>query len=170
MEEVEENKYTSIDELCAIKEGYVDKTYNWYRDRSTWPRITFRLAGVTIIVLSLTIPFFAAAEGKWSEIGVPLASLSIAILSSLNAFFGWQKMWEKRITTQLTLEGLMAAWEIKIAAAKRTQDLEKGYVAALQATQDLIENTRSLSVSETASFFTNIKFPDPKDTKNSTGN
>ena len=167
MDEAKQNIDASIDELCAIKKNYIDKTWTWYRDHSSWPRIVFRLAGVAVIVLSLTIPFLAAAKGQWLEIGVPVASLSIAILSALNAFFAWQKTWEKRITTQLTLEGLMAAWETKIAAARRAENPMEGYESALRATQELIEYTRTLTVSETATFFTNIKFPDVKPAKHS---
>ena len=165
MQELREDINASIDELREIKKTYIDKTWIWYRDHSSWPRIVFRLAGVAVIVLSLTIPFLAAAKGDWLEVGVPAASLSIAILSALNAFFGWQKTWEKRITAQLTLEGLMATWETKIAAARRSENPKEGYENALQATQELIESTRSLTVAETATFFTNIKFPDVKSSR-----
>ena len=165
MEESHEKIDASIDELCDIKKRYVDKTWIWYRDNSSWPRIVFRLAGITIIVLSLSIPFIVAIEGQWSKIGVSAAALLIAILSALNTFFAWQKTWEKRITIQLTLEGLMAAWETKIVAARRFENPKEGYETALQATQDLIENTKALTVSETTDFFTNIKFPDDKSSK-----
>mgnify|MGYP001815025722 FL=1 len=166
MEEPNDNIDTSIAELCDIKKRYVDKMWIWYRDNSSWPRIVFRLAGISIIVLSLSIPFIAATEGTWSKTGVSVAALLIAILSALNAFFAWQKMWEKRITIQLTLEGLMAVWETNIVAARRFENPEEGYKTALQATQDLIENTKALAVSETTDFFTNIKFPDVKYSKN----
>ena len=167
MEKSHENSGDAIDDLCDIKKKYVDKTWAWYRDHSSWPRITFRMAGMTVIVSSLSIPFLAAAGGDWLKLWVPAASLIIAIVTALNAFFAWQKTWEKRITIQLTLEGLIAAWETKIAAARRTNDTDEGYETALQATQDLIENTRSLTVSETANFFADIKFPDVKASKQS---
>lgn len=165
MEKPQEYSGDSIDDLCDIKKKYVDKTWIWYRDHSSWPRIIFRLAGTTVIVLSLSIPFLAAAGGDWLRYWVPAVSTIIAILTALNAFFAWQKTWEKRITIQLSLEGLIAAWETKIAAARRTKNAEEGYKIALQATQDLIENTRSLTVSETANFFADIKFPDVKSSK-----
>ena len=160
MVEKQENADDPIDELCKIKKNYVDKTWTWYCDHSTWPRVVFRLTGVTVIVLSLSIPFLAAAGGKLLTVGVSVAALSIAILSALNAFFAWQKTWEKRITTQLTLEGLIAVWETKIAEARRATDEKDGYQFALKATQELIDNTRSLTVTETGTFFASIKFPD----------
>lgn len=168
MEETHDNIDKSIEELCDIKKRYVDKTWIWYRDNSSWPRIVFRLAGIAIIVLSLSIPFIAATEAQWSKNGVSVAALLIAILSALNAFFAWQKTWEKRITIQLTLEGLMAVWETKIAAARQYENPMEGYKTALQATQDLIESTKALTVSETTDFFTNIKVPDVEYSKSNT--
>lgn len=147
-------------QLCRVKEEYVDATWRWYRDHSTWPRIVFRLVGVTVIVLSLGIPFLAAAGGGFQTLGVPIASLLIAITSALNAFFAWQKTWEKRITTQLTLEGLIAVWRTEMDAARRDPDGDKGYDEAKKATQRLVEKTRTLTVAETANWFTNFSFPE----------
>ncbi len=108
MEESHENIDTSIDELCDIKKRYVDKTWIWYRDHTSWPRIVFRLAGILIIVLSFSIPFIAATEAQWSKIGLSVAALLIAILSALNTFFAGKKTWEKRITIKLIIEGLIS--------------------------------------------------------------
>lgn len=149
-----------IDELCKIKEQYVDSLLLWYRTHVTWPRVIFRTAGTVVIVLSLAIPFLASAKGTYLEVGVPIASFVIALLSALNAFYGWQKTWEKRISTQLALEGLIAIWETEIAAARREANVTEGYARALKATQGLIEKAKVLSVGETGSFFAAVKFPE----------
>lgn len=39
-------------------------------------------------------------------------------------------------------------------------DPKVGYQLALQATQELIDNARALTVTETGTFFASIKFPD----------
>jgi Protein of unknown function (DUF4231) len=150
----------SIDELCEIKSRYVDAMLKWYRDHVTWPRVVFRFAGLTVIVLSLAIPFLAAAKGDFLSVGVPIASFIIALITALNAFFAWQKVWEKRISICLTLEGLMAEWETEIAAAKRDSDPVTSFDKAFKATQDLIDKTRSMTVAETGAFFSTIKFPE----------
>jgi hypothetical protein len=150
----------SIDELYEIKSRYVDAMLHWYRDHVTWPRVVFRLAGLMVIVLSLAIPFLAAANGKYLSVGVPIASFSIALITAMNSFFAWQKVWEKRISVCLTLEGLIAAWETEIAAAKRDSDPATSFDKALKATQDLIDKTRAMTVAETGAFFSTIKFPE----------
>jgi len=83
----------------------------------------------------------------------------IAALTALNTFFGWQKTWEKRISIQLTLEGLVALWQTEIAAARLGADPAKSFEQALKATQELIEKTQALTVGETKAFFANIRFP-----------
>lgn len=150
----------TLDDLCAAKSRYVDKTLKWYQGHATWPRLAFRSAGVIVIVLSLSIPFLAAASGQALSVGVPVASLLIAVLTALNGFFAWQKTWEKRISAQLTLEGLVALWETEISAARRLENSQEGYERALRATQELIDRTRSMTVAETGAFFSSIKFPD----------
>ena len=116
--------------------------------------------GTAVIVLSLGIPFLASARGKDLEVGVPIASFIIALVSALNAFYSWQKTWEKRVSPQLTLEGLIAIWETEIAAAKKESDVEEGYKKALKATQELLDRTKVMSVAETSSFFAAVKFPE----------
>lgn len=103
----------SIAELYNIKEHYVDSLLSWYRTHTTWPRVIFRTAGTTVIVLSLAIPFLASAKGCYLEVGVPIASFVIALVSALNAFYSWQKTWEKRISAQLTIEGLLRSGKPK---------------------------------------------------------
>ncbi|OPY74800.1 MAG: hypothetical protein A4E65_03740 [Syntrophorhabdus sp. PtaU1.Bin153] len=149
----------SIEELCEIKRQYVDPLAKWYRTHTTWPRVVFRLAGTSVIVLSLAIPFLASAGDVYQKIGVPIASFIIALVSALNAFYSWQKTWEKRVSAQLVLEGLSAIWETEIAAAKRATDSKEAYKKAFEATQDLIEKAKMLSVAETNAFFATVKFP-----------
>jgi hypothetical protein len=153
-------------ELRRIKEDYVDATLRWYDTHATWPRVVFRASGVLVIVASLALPFLAAAGGELTKISVPVASMLIAVTTGLNSFFGWQKSWEKRMTTKLTLEGAIALWETHVDAAKNIADTAKAYEAALTATQDLVKSTQSLTVGEATQWFTGQKFPDATQKKN----
>ena len=150
---------TSIDTLVHIKSEYVDQTLNWYTSRTLWPRVVFRAVGTVVIVLSLGIPFLVAFKDTFWTWVLPVASFMIAALTALNTFFGWQKTWEKRISIQLTLEGLVALWQTEIAAARLGADPAKSFEQALKATQELIEKTQALTVGETKAFFANIRFP-----------
>jgi hypothetical protein len=152
-------KGLSIDTLVDIKSKYVDQTLNWYQSRTLWPRLVFRTVGTLVIVLSLGIPFLAAFQETFGKWGLSLASFMIAALTALNTFFGWQRTWEKRISIQLTLEGLVALWQTEIAAATGEADPRKSFERALKATQELIEKTQALTVAETSVFFANIRFP-----------
>jgi hypothetical protein len=163
-------KGLSIDPLVDIKSKYVDQALHWYRSRTLWPRLVFRTVGTLVIVLSLGIPFLAALETTFGKWPLQLASFLIAALTALNSFFGWQKTWEKRISMQLTLEGLVALWQMEIAAAMVDADPRKGFERALKVTQELVEKTQALTVAETSAFFANIRFPvvpvEPGPTKN----
>lgn len=147
-------------ELKRIKASYVDETLKWYSSHSTWPRVVFRLSGLTTIVSSLALPFMAASKGFLLEFGVPIASVLIAVLTGLNSFFGWQRTWEKRKTAQLALEGMTALWETQMDAARNLPDAGKGYEAALAATQEILKLTQALTVNETVQWFTQVKFPE----------
>ena len=150
----------SIDELSEIKIHYVDNILKWYGDHVNYPRFMFRLAGILVIVLSLGLPILATFENKLGKYWVLIASTTIAILTALNSFFNWQKMWEKRVMLKLTLEGLVAKWEAEIIVAKAASDPKSGFERAFNATRELIEKTRATTATETGSFFAGIKFPD----------
>ncbi len=152
-------------ELRKIKADYIDKTLRWYATRSACPRLAFRVSGVVIIVTSLALPFLAAwaahsPDNKIPKLSVPIASFIIAVVTGLNAFFGWQKSWEKRMTIQLTLEGAIALWQTKIDAAQNIADPAKAYETALEATQNLVKSTQALTIGETAEWFRQQKLPD----------
>jgi hypothetical protein len=150
----------SLDELNEIKIHYIDNILKWYSYHVTWPRIIFRLAGTTVIILSLGLPFLSTLEGDLGKQGVRIASFMIAVLTALNSFFNWQKTWEKRVMLKLTLEGLVAQWQAEIIAAKAASDPKSGFERAFTATRELIEKTRATTATETGSFFAGIKFPD----------
>jgi hypothetical protein len=150
----------SIDDLIEIKINYVDNMLKWYGDHVTWPRIIFSSAGITVIVLSLGLPFLSTLEGDLGKLWVKIASFMIAVLTALNSFFNWQKTWEKRVLLKLTLEGLVAQWEAEIIAANAVSDPKIGFERAFNATRELLEKTRATTATETGSFFAGIKFPD----------
>ena len=159
----------AIDQLCEVKKSYVDETLRWFRTHQTLPAILFRLAGVTVIVLSLALPFLAAAGGEFAARGVPIAAFLVAAAAALNSFFQWQGTWQKRLNIQLALEGWIAIWETKLLEARRQDDPRQGYRLALEATQDLIEKTRSIQVTETALLFSKTMFPEPITGKEKSG-
>jgi hypothetical protein len=148
----------ALDELVRIKVDYVDSNLEWYRRRTTWPRVAFRVSGLFVIGLSLALPLIAA----WAQWAVPLASVAIAIVSALASFFSWQRTWEKRIAIQLELEGMIAHWNTEMVASRATND-SAGFERALKATHELVDKTRLLTAAETSAFFAGIRFPQAGD-------
>ena len=147
----------SFDEFRRIKKQYVDDACGWYEKHWKTPWLAFRAAGIGVIILSLSIPFLAAAQ---KSVSVSVAAFCVAVLTALNTFFSWQGAWEKRVRLWRTLKGLSAMWEIKIAAASAIVDVEARRKEALEATLTLIEETKRLDVGETEALLTRIKFPE----------
>ena len=133
---------TSIDTLVAIKSDYVNQTLDWHTSRTLWPRLVFRAVGTLVNVVSLGIPFLVVFKDHFWTWVLPAASFMIAALTALNTFFGWQKLWEKRIDIQLTLEGLVALWQTEIAAARRGADPATGFERALKGLRNLSRRLR----------------------------
>jgi hypothetical protein len=163
MTEEMENLDSAIQELYRIKEDYAVENLEWYRNHRKLPGLLFRLAGIVIIALSLSIPFLSAARGRYLSTGVPIASLIIAIVTALNSFFAWQPTWEKRVRGQHTLEGLIAVWETKMVDSSQSLDSEERYRKAINATEELVDATRVLIETGTNTFFKSIKFPEITD-------
>jgi len=149
-----------IVKLHCIKKEYAEKTLLWYKKKRKFPGVCFRLVGIVIIILSLSIPYLSAAGDELLSIGVPIASLIIAVFTALNSFFAWQTMWEKRVRGQHALEGLIAVWETKMVDAEHFADSKERYRKAIDATQELVNATRELMETGTNLFFANLKFPD----------
>jgi hypothetical protein len=133
-----------------VKEHVIDNRCQWYKRHRHIPWLLFRGIGIAIIVLSISIPFLVSKEGKLESWGAPIAALSVAILTSLNTFFAWQKSWEKRVRVWLTIDSFIAIWKTKIAEAKGKESAEDGFQVALEATQELINKTTRLEVEEAA--------------------
>ena len=96
MDEATAHSDPVIDKLHCIKKEFAEKTLLWYKKKRKFPGVCFRLVGIVIIILSLSIPYLSAAGGELLSVGVPIASLIIAVFTALNSFFAWQTMWEKK--------------------------------------------------------------------------
>ena len=147
-------------ELHRIKEKYVGSTFDWYARHRFWPRVGFRGAGAFVILGTLSLPVIALLGGKGFEHLTAIIAVAVAVVTSLNAFFNWQKTWEKRIKIYLRLEGEIAIWETKFDQASKEKDEDIGYRNALLATQELIRETQRLTGEETTDWFSDLRFPE----------
>ncbi len=83
----------------------------------------------------------------------------IAGLTGLSAFFRWESTWKGHIHAQLTLEYMLWMWELKISEAKHEIDPQKGIERALQATEQLLNDTQGTITTETEEYFKRVQVP-----------
>src|SRR5581483_4534647 len=146
-----------LEEVTRIKEEFVGLQFNWYKANARRPMLLFRIAGVLVILLSVSLPFLTTLDGLWKTIVLPVISLLIAGLTGLNSFFRWESAWKGYRQTHLTLEYLLTTCELQIAEARCQVDVQKGIDMALQATEQLITMTRTTTSAEAEDYFKRVQ-------------
>jgi hypothetical protein len=84
-------------------------------------------------------------------------SLSVAIVTSSNAFFRWDTTWRGRTRAGHALQGLLANWEYDLAAAAISATPQQ---AALASTEKLFKEAYALVGAETEEFFASLHWPE----------
>jgi hypothetical protein len=151
-------------QLQKLVDEHILPEYKWYRDKGNWPRYAFRTSGFIVIIGSLLLPVITVSTTLKFKFEILTGlSLTIAILSSLSAFFRWDSMWQSRMKTRMELEALLAQWKFALVSAQEAEDPQHG---ALAATQTLFEKAFASINSETDQFFSTVKWPSiPKSTQ-----
>ena len=150
---------TVLDEVTRIKDAYVVSQINWYKTHANIPMVLFRLSGILIIFLSVSLPFLATLEGPWKTIILPIVALLVAGLTGLTSFYRWESDWKGFRETQFTLEYLLVVWDLSIAAAKQEKDEQHAIDIVLQATKQLLDTVHTSTSSETEQFFQRAQIP-----------
>jgi uncharacterized protein DUF4231 len=153
---------TILNELISLKDTYVIKQLKWYETHARQPMILFRVSGVLIILLSVSIPFLATLEGLWRTIVLPIVALLVAGVTGLLSFFRWESDWKGYRQTQFTLDYLLSIWELKITQAKHERDTQQAIDMALQATQQLLDATYGTTSAEAEEYFQRVQIPRAK--------
>jgi hypothetical protein len=148
-----------LDELTRIKDEFVVRQLNWYAAHGRMPMVFFRISGVLVILLSVSLPFLATLEGFWKNIVLPIIALVIAGLTGLNSFFRWESDWKGYRQTQYALRYLLMALELQITEAKHQVDMQKGIDMAVQATRQLIDKTQTTTSTEAEEYFKRVQMP-----------
>jgi len=149
-----------------VRNGTFFKSYRWnlvfYRKHARKVRILFRTCGPITILLSLALPIVAAFGEPFTrhELLLSVMAAAIALLSSLNAFFGWDQSWKGFINARLELERLHDRWELDIAEAKTDPSPANRLKLARDATDKFEKQAREVIKSETEGYFARVKFPE----------
>jgi hypothetical protein len=148
-----------LNELTSIKDKYVVEQLNWYKTHSMQPMLFFRISGILLIFLSVSIPLLTTLEGLWRTIVLPGVALLVAGLTGLISFYRWESDWKGYRQAQFTLEYLITAWELRIEEAKLEKDTQQAINMAMEATQQLLDATHTVTSSETQEFFQRVQVP-----------
>jgi hypothetical protein len=127
-----------LGECKRLQKWYVARSIDAARNRIERPRLAFRTSGVIIIICSVMIPFVTALHVQGSilkDVLLSFLGLTIAGLTSVTTFFGWQNQWRRLQERAVSLVHESSLWELKIADAVTTED----FVAAKKIVRDATE-------------------------------
>src|SRR6266566_4016926 len=79
-----------LQEMTSLKDKYVVPKLELYKKRTQRTMFLFRVTGIVVILLSVSIPFLSILDGFWKSIVLPIVALLIAGLTGLISFFRWE--------------------------------------------------------------------------------
>ncbi len=158
------DQYESIDFTSALSElskirDEVEDIKEWFRKHSLRPMLLFRIVGLLIIIMSISLPFLSSQKGWILTTVLPLVSLMIATLAAINSFFQWQTVWQVHRQTQYSLEYLLRRWSLEITEAKCKSDRGEAVRFAIEATRRLLKEAQTVSSSASTEFFESLELP-----------
>lgn len=158
---IQGNSQSEFDQAIAsarrIKAAYVDERLQWYKSHKILPRVLYRLVGIATVILSVTLPALTAAHFANKDLTISCISIVIAAFTGLGSFYHWDRTWQKNATSQATIEGYLAKWELELARAQDVAAPVDRIKHIYDATDDLITNTSRVISSETQDFFNNLQ-------------
>jgi hypothetical protein len=145
--------------LTRIKDEFVVQKLNWYTAHAKTPMLLFRVSGVLVILLSVSLPLLATLEGYWKTLILPVVALLVAGLTGLTSFFHWESGWKGYRQAQFSLEYLLTTWELQMTEASYQTDAQEGINQAFQATRQLLQATQTTISAEAEEYFKRVHIP-----------
>lgn len=134
----------------------------YYATRAKRPKIAFRLSGVAVILLSLSIPFIASLQFAGKDVLLSAFAVLIAVVTSLGSFYKWDQTWRSYRQAESALGHLLSLWDFRIIDAMQEADTKKGVEKIIAATQQLLEAAHKVTSTETEEFFSKVEWPGDK--------
>jgi hypothetical protein len=147
--------------LRSQKEAYVDGLGKWFERARRLPGFFFFTSGTLIILGSVSLPYLVNSSDfpfAWKNTAISIVSLSIALLTALNAFYSWQHSWQKRLRIAGAIDNLVALWEIDMLNASRAES-PKAEEDAYATTSQLFNQVYQIITRENEQLFAQIKPP-----------
>jgi hypothetical protein len=134
----------------------------YYEKRARRPKNAFRVSGVAVILLSLSIPFIASLRFTGKDVLLSAFAVLIAIVTSLGSFYKWEHTWRSYRQAEAALGHLLALWDFRMIEATQEPDVVKGREKIITATQQLLEAAHKVTSTETEEFFSKVEWPGEK--------
>ena len=159
--ETDEKFATLLKQLRPLVDNVIDAR-QYYEKRARRPRNAFRVSGVAVILLSLSIPFIASLQFPGKDILLSAFAVLIAIVTSLGSFYKWEHTWRSYRQAESALGHLLSLWDFRIIEATQETDIRKGMEKIIAATQLLLEEAHRVTSTETEEFFSKVEWPGEK--------
>ena len=160
-EGTDERLATLLKQLSPLVENVVEAR-QYYLKRAARPKNAFRVSGVAIILLSLSIPFIASLQFAGKDMLLSAFAVLIAVITSLGSFYKWEQTWRSYRQAESALGHLLSLWEFSIIEATHETDTSKGAEKIIAATRQLLEAAHKVTSTETEEFFSKVEWPGEK--------
>ena len=161
LEGADEKLTALVKQLRPLVDNVVEAR-RYYEKRASRPKIAFRVSGVAVILLSLSIPFIASLQFTGKDILLSTFAVLIAIITSLGSFYKWEYSWRSYRQAESALGYLLSVWDFRIIEATQETDTRKGAEKIIVATQQLLEEAHKVTSTETEEFFSKVEWPGEK--------
>ena len=148
-----------LEPYFRIVQTKVVDSYLWYQKRKKPARVNFRVAGGTVIFLSVTIPALSAYSFAGKNIVITIMALLIAVFTGFNTFFKWGEKWQGFGRSELAIKHLIGLWQIDVRDAKALDDEVERSKVLSEATKNLLVDVGTIVSQETESYFSNVQWP-----------
>lgn len=126
-EEYEAEKSRALE----LVEREIKPRSQWYARRLKTPRILYIVSTYLTVIFSAFVTFLAALAPESALFGVLhtrdlliILSLSITILTGINASFQYQQTWHGRMAAFLRIQFLLQEYRVDVEAAKKAMQKE----------------------------------------------
>ena len=161
LEITDEKLATLLKQLRPLVDGVIEAR-RYYIKRANRPKNAFRISGIAVILLSLSIPFIASLQFTGKDILLSAFAVLIAIVTSLGSFYKWEQTWRSYRQAETALGHLLSLWDFRIIEATQETDTKEGMEKIIVATQQLLEAAHKVTSAETEEFFSKIEWPAEK--------
>jgi len=152
------------DDPAELAGKYVVGDRDRVRGQASRFRNFYRLSGLLMLTISVTIPFLAGVHFGHQTFVIGVLGVVIAFMTAARNFFHWDRAWTIKRLTAVRLTRLLGLWETDLAriraaggddAATRGKELER--------TRQLISEASTIVEHDFEEYFSQLSWPDPEE-------